>query len=165
MRTRHRLRLAGALLAAALALAPSGAAAGGPLDFELAHLDGGFVRLEALPAQPTVVNFWRSDCPPCVRELPLLQDFARGHAGVTVIAVAMQPRAMTEERPVAEHERFMVLVGPREPEGLLRRFGARSTAIPYTAVLRADRTLCARRTGEVTREWLEAALAACGRPA
>ena len=58
-------------LVLALTLSPPGHAGVPPaLDFELS--DGArFVRLAALPERPTVVNFWRADCPPCLRELPL----------------------------------------------------------------------------------------------
>lgn len=60
-------------LPAAAHAAEAGSAA---LDFELS--DGrAFVRLADLPKRVTVVNFWRSDCPPCVREMPLLADTAR----------------------------------------------------------------------------------------
>lgn len=45
-----------------------------PLDFELADARG-FVRLSSLPPQTTLINFWRADCPPCLREMPLLAGF------------------------------------------------------------------------------------------
>jgi thiol-disulfide isomerase/thioredoxin len=131
------------------------------LDFELASLSGGFVRLAELSARPTVVNFWRSDCPPCLRELPILEAFAAAHPEARVVAVAVQPRSMTESRYAAAPGRLVVLVGPREGEAIMRRFGATSSATPYTAVLRADRTLCARMSGEVTVAWLQARIGEC----
>ena len=72
-------------LPAAAHAAEAGSAA---LDFELS--DGrAFVRLAELPKQVTVVNFWRSDCPPCVREMPLLADTAR-QGKSQVVAIALQ---------------------------------------------------------------------------
>lgn len=143
--------LIGASCALWAALPAAGAT---PADFELASLAGEFVTLSDLAPRVTVLNFWRSDCPPCVRELPMLEGFAAAHPDVRVIAVAAQPRSITEARYPAPHASLVVLVGPSTPEALMRRFGAVSTGIPYTAVLRPDRTVCARQAGEITETWL-----------
>jgi len=61
---------------------------------------------------------------------------------------------MTETRYRVPHASLVVLVGPSTPEALMRRLGAVTTGIPYTAVLRPDRTVCARHAGEITETWL-----------
>jgi thiol-disulfide isomerase/thioredoxin len=168
MRVAPLLRVACSAALLALGAALAGPATGHephqggtPLDLELAGLAGHFVRLADLPARVTVINFWRSDCPPCLRELPLLSGFARMHAEVNVVAVAVQSRTETERTLPIDPAPLIVLVGSREPEGTMRRLGARSTAIPYTAVLHPDRSLCASRTGEVSLAWLEEAARVC----
>jgi thiol-disulfide isomerase/thioredoxin len=141
----------------------SGVAHAAALDFELS--DGGrFVRLSELPARTTVVNFWRSDCPPCLREMPLLGDFARRDKA-RVVAVAVQRPAETLAAPQAVLDAIappvLALNGPGEPRGLLARFGNPVGALPYTVVLDARRVPCARRVGEIDTVWLEAALLRC----
>lgn len=42
--------------------------------FELPRLDASrFVTLAEFRDRPVLLNFWRSDCPPCVHEMPLLE--------------------------------------------------------------------------------------------
>ncbi len=135
------------------------------LDFELAANER-FIRLSDLPPQVSVVNFWRSDCPPCVRELPALLRSAEAHAGrARVVAVALQRPAETERAPAparaALRSPLLLLHGPSEPRGLLARFGNRSGALPYTLVLTPDRRPCARHSGEIGEQWLHQAIARC----
>ncbi len=136
------------------------------LDFELS--DGRqFVRLSELPPRPTVVTFWRSDCPPCLRELPLIGRFAR-QGSARVVAVAVQKPAETLAAPEAVLEALLppvvALNGPSEPRGLLARFGNPTGALPYTVVLDARRIPCARHAGEIHADWLARAIKACAPP-
>lgn len=135
------------------------------LDFELS--DGHrFVQLSRLPAQTTVVNFWRADCPPCVREMPALAALARS-GKVRVITIALQKPAETlsvsapATIQAALTPPMHVLHGPSEPRGLLARFGNRVGALPHTLVLDDQRRPCTQRTGEITSDWLDQAVVNC----
>ncbi|GAA4033216.1 TlpA disulfide reductase family protein [Actimicrobium antarcticum] len=133
------------------------------MDFELAG-EHGFVRLSGLPAQATLINFWRSDCPPCVREMPVLAGLA--HAGsVRVMAVAVQRPSDTLTAPesVARALRSPVqlLHAPAEPRGILARFGNVNGVLPYTTLLHADRSICAKHAGEIDAAWVEAMVNRC----
>ncbi len=51
-------------------------------DFELPLLDGAALVSPAdFAGRPLFLNFWTTWCPPCVRELPALEEFAATHAG------------------------------------------------------------------------------------
>lgn len=132
------------------------------LDFELS--DGQrFVRLAELPPQPTVVNFWRYDCPPCLREMPLLATHA-AHGQVRVITVALHRPAETAMAPPGVRQALtslMTLYAPSTPQGVLARFGNPHGALPHTVVLAADRSLCAQHTGEIDSAWLAHATQNC----
>ena len=152
-------------LSLSLALLAGNPAAATPpaLDFELS--DGRrFVTLSSLPAMPTIVNFWRADCPPCLREMPELAALA--HSGkARVITVALQRPAETAAAPAtilaALQPPVLSLHGPGEARGLLARFGNRVGALPYTVILDNQRRPCARQAGEINRHWLDDRLAAC----
>jgi thiol-disulfide isomerase/thioredoxin len=53
---------------------PTGAVTGQPApDFELQNLDGEMISLYELD-RAVFLNFWNTGCPPCVEEMPLLQQ-------------------------------------------------------------------------------------------
>lgn len=133
------------------------------LDFELS--DGRqFVQLSRLPAQTTVINFWRSDCPPCLREMPVLAELAKSRQA-RVVTVALQKAGETLNAPefiqAALQPPLLPLNGPSEPRGLLARFGNPAGVLPHTVVLDAQRHPCAQRSGEITPDWLKTAIARC----
>jgi len=153
----------GAMVAmAALALvaaAPTQAA--DALDFELPG-ESGFVRLSELPPRTTVVNFWRADCPPCLREMPVINRYAAAHPELRIVAVALQSPGETRAATIRPQAPVVSLHGPSQPKGLLARFGNRSGALPFTVLLNAHRVPCARHTGEIDAAWLENAALHCG---
>lgn len=58
-------------------------------DDEIQTLDGETVSLADYRGRVIFLNFWWTDCPPCVRELPALQAFneAQGDDGAIVLAI------------------------------------------------------------------------------
>src|SRR5262249_43600912 len=61
---------------------------GGPAPaFSLRALDGRRLSLEQFGGRPVIVNFWWAGCPPCQRELPLLQRYADAHPGLSLLLV------------------------------------------------------------------------------
>jgi thiol-disulfide isomerase/thioredoxin len=70
------------------ALLPVTQATGAPLPaLNLTALDGRSVGLAAFRGRPAVVNLWATWCPPCRRELPLLEQAQREHADVHFVFV------------------------------------------------------------------------------
>lgn len=57
-------------------------------DSGLSTLDGELVNLVDLqPGKPKVVNLWASWCPPCIREMPVLERAQERHPGITFVFV------------------------------------------------------------------------------
>lgn len=144
-------------LAAALALAQPNP------DFTLPALDASrSVTLAALPG-PVLINFWASDCLPCVRELPLLQAQSRRLTGLRFVGIAID-----EGRRAAPFARkagtvYLQLSAPGRQD-LLRQFGNPLGAMPYTVVLNGAHQVCTTRLGAVDAQWLERAAQACVSP-
>jgi thiol-disulfide isomerase/thioredoxin len=153
------------LLATLGAVATCGAAGAAPpqLAFELPRLDGlAFVRLADYAGRPVLMNFWGSECPPCVHELPMLFAQAERYPAMQFIGIAVDRRASASRFLAQLQPSYPQLLAPTQPEVLMRRFGNKSGALPFTVVVDALHEVCASRLGEVDAAWIAAAVQACG---
>jgi thiol-disulfide isomerase/thioredoxin len=84
-------------------------------DFVLPRLDGSVQKLSNYRGRVVMVNLWATWCPPCVEELPLLDQIVAdyGPRGVVVLGVAADERKEAVERFVDSHKpAFEVLLDP-----------------------------------------------------
>ena len=58
-------------------------------DFTLQNLDGQSISLSALKGKPVLVNFWATRCPPCVSEMPYIQEIYDEWSGKGLILLAI----------------------------------------------------------------------------
>lgn len=120
--------------------------------------DGGRLAMASFRGQPLVLNFWATWCPPCLREMPALDRFARDFAGrgwrvVGLAADNQAPvRAFLAHAPVSY---AIALTGFAGIE-LSRRLGNTSGGLPFTLVFGRDGGLLQRRIGETNYEQLAA---------
>ncbi len=58
-------------------------------DFKLQNLSGETVTLSSLAGRAVILNFWATWCPPCRREMPLLDQIQKkyGNKGLTVVGL------------------------------------------------------------------------------
>lgn len=124
--------------------------------FTLPALDGGRAALEQFRGRPVVLNFWWSGCAPCREELPLLQRYADGHPGVSLVLV----------NPVEGQDaihRFVASVHVRAPvllDGDAHVAAAYGVAYyPTTVFVRPDGTVASRYSGALTQDALTAHMA------
>jgi len=105
--------------------------------FRLPSLDEeGWVDLEDYSGRVVVVNFWASWCPPCRREIPLLDDLAR-ELGEEVAVVGLNEDARPGAGLRFLEELGGVTYANAAGHGELRaRYGYRG--LPYTLVLDAE---------------------------
>ncbi|NJN37222.1 MAG: TlpA family protein disulfide reductase, partial [Nitrospiraceae bacterium] len=73
--------------------------------FAVSDLDGQPVNLDDYTGRVVFLNFWTTDCPPCVRELPAFEQFAReqGETGAAVLTVNMGDSETLIREFLAEH--------------------------------------------------------------
>ena len=69
-------------------------------DFVLKDLQGARQALSAYKGNVVILNFWSTTCPPCVQELPSLNELSREQkqSGLVVLGIALDPA----EKPVRE---------------------------------------------------------------
>ena len=126
-------------------------------DRRLPRLDGGGeASLADYRGKVVVLNFWASWCPPCRREIPLLTRFQKtlGDRG-TVLGV-------TYKDEPADSRSFAEKYGINYPSlrdnrlELAPEYG--TNALPETFVIDGQGRIVAVSRGEVTQEFLDAAL-------
>ncbi len=118
---------------------------------------GAPVELSGFVGRPTVVNLWATWCPPCVREMPVLQAAQQQHADVHMVFVNQGESAEKVQAWLAG--RGLVLNNV-----LLDRRGQSTAALdaaglPTTLFYDAQGRLVARRIGELSPATLAEQLA------
>jgi thiol-disulfide isomerase/thioredoxin len=135
---------------AAGGVASSGAAiAASPLPFALTTLDGKTLAAADIRGRAVVLNFWAPWCPPCVREMPEIDRFARSAAGKDTLVIGLAiDEAPAVHRFVAEHPiSFPVSVLGYAGLSWVRKLGNDSGALPFSAVFDRRGRLVHRKLG------------------
>src|SRR5574340_661430 len=85
-------------------------------EFSLPSLDGATRNLAAYRGKIVLVHFWATWCPPCVDEIPLLEQFSRTFSGqdVELLAVSVDEGGADVVGPFVRKNKlsFPVLLNP-----------------------------------------------------
>jgi thiol-disulfide isomerase/thioredoxin len=120
------------------------------------------VHLSVLPPQITLLAFWQSGCEPCLKDFPVLSDFAATQKNVRVLGVSISDRRTSRRDWENLRMPFPTLVSNEFPEVLLARFGDPVAAVPYSVMLDAQRHACWSAVGQINAVQLQQALQDCG---
>jgi hypothetical protein len=73
-------------------------------DFTLPVLGGGEASLSALKGKVVVVNFWATWCPPCLVEMPVLNEIYAAYRdqGVEVLGLSLDEEGLPVTKPFVE---------------------------------------------------------------
>ncbi|QEM80484.1 TlpA disulfide reductase family protein [Halomonas binhaiensis] len=118
----------------------------------LEDIDGNPVELNSLTGKPLIINLWATWCPPCRREMPLLENTAK-RDDVTVV-VANQGEdllSVTRYLDAAELDFRYALLDPSQH--LLT--ASESPGLPTTLLFDVDGKLVERHIGELTQPLLD----------
>jgi thiol-disulfide isomerase/thioredoxin len=113
--------------------------------------------MAGLRGQPLVLNFWATWCPPCVKEMPELDRFAKQFAarGGRVVGLAVDnPKAVREFLQRAPVSYAIALAG-FDGTDLSRKLGNTTGALPFTAVFARSGALVQRKLGETGYDELQ----------
>jgi thiol-disulfide isomerase/thioredoxin len=124
-------------------------------DFTLLDLEGRPVSLADFRGKTVVIDFWATWCPPCLFQVPELNEFWRDHretGEVMVLGVAVDVEGAEAVAPwVAEQNvEYAILIGD---EDLAREFGA--MGFPTLAIVTPDGRLDSLHVGLIEKAELE----------
>lgn len=116
-------------------------------------VDGRTVELAQFTGKPVVVNLWATWCPPCVREMPVLQAAQAARKDVVFVFLNQGEDARTVARWM--HERGLVLDNVLIDERRQASATFQQQGYPTTLFFAADGRLASRRIGELSAATLE----------
>jgi thiol-disulfide isomerase/thioredoxin len=119
---------------------------------------GGEVVMASFRGRTLLVNFWATWCPPCVREMPEIDRFAREFAGIGWQVLGL---AADQDKPVREFlgrqpVSYPIALAGFDGIALGRSLGNQSGALPFTVAFDAAGRIVHRHLGETTFEQLKA---------
>jgi len=130
-------------------------------DFELQDLDGDTVRWSELRGEVVLLNFWATWCPPCRREMPLLDSVNKAYAtrGVQVIGVAVgEPAHIVRDYVNSIGVSYPIWLGGDEAgqirtQQIFDKSG--SAGLPTSLFVDRDGVIRKRYVGELSRGFID----------
>ena len=115
-------------------------------DFNLPVLGGGEASLSALKGKVVVVNFWATWCPPCLVEMPVLDELFRTYRdqGVEVLGLSLDEEGLSITEPFVEKLNITYPIVESD----------RKTYQAYGNVLTIPHTFVVGRDGKVTKRFV-----------
>lgn len=162
---RRRMVLAGAGVAAAAAgagvawwrLQPHAVEDGVTASFwnaSMQTLDDSTLTMRKFHGRPLLLNFWATWCPPCVDELPLLNDFYAKNSGkgFQILGLAIdQPSAVRKFLDKSPLDFPIALAGLTGTD-LGRALGNDVGGLPFSVLFGKDGNILQRKMGQLTEQ-------------
>jgi len=119
---------------------------------------GGTLPMRSFLGKPVLLNFWATWCPPCVEELPLINNFYRQNkaSGWQVLGLAVDKLAPVQAFLRAHSLDFPVAMAGLSGAELARTLGNASGGLPFSVILGGQGTVLHRKLGRLTSADLEA---------
>ncbi len=120
-------------------------------------LDGAPLRMADRRGRPLLLNFWATWCGPCVKEMPLLDQFARERAssGLQVLALAIDESDKVGRFVADRSLHLPVAIAGADGIDLSRSLGNALGALPFSVMFDSSGVAVARNLGAVSSALLE----------
>ncbi|GGH53514.1 thioredoxin [Comamonas phosphati] len=101
-----------------------------------------------------LVNFWATWCPPCVKEMPMLSEFAGRSAqhGIQVIGLAVDKAEAVGRFLARQPVQYPVALAMQGGLGLTRALGNLQGGLPFTVLIDPKGIVRQRKIGELSSE-------------
>ncbi|KGA98553.1 thiol-disulfide oxidoreductase [Alkalihalobacillus alcalophilus ATCC 27647 = CGMCC 1.3604] len=128
------------------------------VNFALEDLDGEMIVLDELKGKGVFINFWGTFCPPCVREMPIMEELYQEYQdqGIEIVAVNASEPPLTVERFASRLDlTFPIVID--NGRNVIDAYGIRP--LPTTVLVDEEGTIVRVFSGllteEIIREFME----------
>jgi thiol-disulfide isomerase/thioredoxin len=107
-----------------------------------------------------VVNFWATWCPPCVEEMPMLDQIRARYRdrGVEIIGIGIDSADKIRAYQQKFGFNFPLLIANSAGSAVSRALGNEGGVLPYTVLVTPEQTIRTRWIGRVPEDELRSAL-------
>ncbi len=119
--------------------------------------EGGELSMAAFRGRPLLVNFWATWCPPCVEELPMIDQFFREQAGkgIQMLALAIDQPSAVRRFLARQPLSFPVGLAGIGGGELAKSLGNVNGGLPFSVFFKADAGIYRQKLGQLSLEDLE----------
>lgn len=126
---------------------------------EFKDTDGKVHLIKDYKPRVLIVNFWATWCPPCVKEMPELNQLHNKYQDVTVVGLAVDTLKNVNRFSSKVTVDYPILMAGHDGIQLMKGLGNSKGGLPYTLVFDANGVATNKFLGQVTLDMLEPLLA------
>jgi len=137
-------------------LAPAGQTSAPQAKFT--DIKGTQFTLAQLKGKPVIINFWATECPGCVNEIPLFVELYKKYTpqNLVIIGVAMGYDPESQVREMVRQKQMNYPIVLDSNDQLVKTFNIKVT--PTTLFISKDGKMVKRKLGEMSHSELEATI-------
>jgi len=117
------------------------------------------VAMSSYLGAPVLINFWATWCPPCVKEMPDLDELSRRHPDVRFVGLAVDTAVNVEKFQRKVQVDYPLLITGHGGISLMRELGNKTGGLPYTLVFDARGRVLKQYLGQIDPKEIDQYLA------